>query len=92
MFLHIGDNYMIPIKDIIGIFDLEATTTTKETREFLNVSEEEGFITTISKEMPKSFIVTEEDSRSRIYLSPISASTLRKRMEIWGTGIGFVRK
>lgn len=92
MFLHLGDNYIIPIKDIIGIFDLEATTTTKETREFLNVSEEEGFITTISNEMPKSFIVTEEDSKSRIYLSPISVATLRKRIEIWSSGTGFVKK
>lgn len=82
MFLHIGGDYTIPLSDVIAIFDLEGTTVNKETREFLKVSEEEGFIRTISDNMPKSFIVTEKDKRSIIYISPISAATLRKRVNI----------
>ena len=80
MFLHIGGDYTIPLSDVIAIFDLEGTTINKDTREFLKVSEEEGFIRTISDNMPKSFIVTEKDNHSIIYLSPISAATLRKRV------------
>ena len=34
-YLHIGQNAMIPEKRIIGIFDLDITSQSKRTREFL---------------------------------------------------------
>ena len=34
-YLHIGQNAMIPAKRIIGIFDLDITSQSKRTREFL---------------------------------------------------------
>ena len=81
VFLHLGNDMVIPSKEIIGLFDLETTTTTKETREFLKISEEEGFVTSVSDEdMPKSFVVTEKKGQSAIYLSPISVTTLKKRI------------
>ncbi len=79
MFLHIGGEVVIPVKNIIAIFDIDSTTISKDTREFLTISEEEGFIKTISQDLPKSFIITESDKKSMIYLSPISSVTLQKR-------------
>jgi hypothetical protein len=79
MFLHIGGDTVIPIKNIIAIMDLDKTTISKDTRDFLKIAEEEGFIETISDDLPKSFIITEIDKKSKIYLSPISSVTLQKR-------------
>lgn len=79
MFLHIGGDYVVPLKNIIAILDLETTTISKDTREFLSIAEEEGFIESISEDLPKSFIITEIDKKSKIYLSPISSITLQKR-------------
>lgn len=79
MFLHIGGEVVIPIKDIIAILDIESTTISKDTKEFLTIAEEEGFIVSISYDLPKSFIITETDKKSKIYLSPISSITLQKR-------------
>jgi hypothetical protein len=79
MFLHIGGEVVIPIKDIIAILDIETTTISKDTKEFLTIAEEEGFIESISYDLPKSFIITETDKKSKIYLSPISSITLQKR-------------
>lgn len=79
MFLHIGGNFVVPLKNIIAILDLEKTTISKDTREFLRTAEEEGFIESITDDIPKSFIVTETDKKSKIYLSSISSSTLQKR-------------
>ncbi len=79
MFLHIGGDVVIPIKNIIAIMDIDKTTISKDTREFLKIAEEEGFIETISNDLPKSFIITEIDKKSKIYLSPISSVTLQKR-------------
>ncbi|MBP7176367.1 MAG: DUF370 domain-containing protein [Thermoclostridium sp.] len=83
MYLHIGGDYIVSIKDIIAIVDMEKSTISQDTRSFLKISEEEGFIITIVEdEMPKSFIITQEKHRSKIYLSPISTTTLYKRYEL----------
>lgn len=79
MFLHIGGDFVVPIKNVIAILDLESTTLSKDTRDFLSIAEEEGFIESISDDIPKSFIITEIDKKSKIYLSPISSITLQKR-------------
>ena len=55
------------------------TTISKDTRDFLKTAEEEGFIESITEDIPKSFIVTETDKKSKIYLSSISSITLQKR-------------
>lgn len=79
MFLHIGGDKVIPVKNVIAILDIETTTLSKDTKEFLKTAEEEGFIETISDDLPRSFVVTEVNKKSKIYLSPISSVTLQKR-------------
>ncbi|ABN53577.1 MAG TPA: DUF370 domain-containing protein [Hungateiclostridium thermocellum] len=80
MFLHIGGDRVVPVKNIIAILDMETTTISKDTKDFLAIAEEEGFIQTVSSDIPKSFIITETDKKSIIYLSPISSVTLQKRV------------
>ncbi len=80
MFLHIGGDYIVSIKDIVAIIDMEKSTISQDTRSFLKISEEEGFIISVeNEEIPKSFIITQEKHKSRIYLSTISTNTLYKR-------------
>lgn len=82
MYLHLGQDVVVNQDHIIAIFDMDNTTISKYTKEFLKTAEEEGFIYTISSELPKSFVVCEVDGKSRVYISPISSSTLYKRAEI----------
>lgn len=81
MFLHLGENVVVPIKDIIGIFDMETTMYSQDTIQFLRMAEEDGFVERIAKDKPKSFVVAEVNKKSKIYLSPISSTTLCKRTE-----------
>ncbi|ABY91329.1 MAG: Uncharacterized protein XD65_0910 [Caldanaerobacter subterraneus] len=81
MYVHLGGNVVVPDKDIIAIFDMSVVTTSEATVQFLKIAEEEGFVVRISDEKPKSFIITERDKRSIIYLSPISAFTLIRRTQ-----------
>lgn len=78
MFLHIGNGYLIPTKDVVMISDYQTTISSKDTQNFMKVANEEGFIEDHSKGVPKSFIVTNET----IYLSLISSTTLVKRMNL----------
>ena len=79
MYLHLGQDVVVLLKNVIAIFDLENTSISKITKEFLTTAEEEGFIENISEDLPKSFVVCEVDGNSKIYISPISSVTLYKR-------------
>ncbi len=81
MFLHIGMGKIVNKKDIVGIFDLETTSTEKKTREFLKINEKKGLIINVSEEIPKTYIVCEKKRKKDIFISQISSQTLYKRAE-----------
>lgn len=78
MYLHLGNNYVIPEKDIIGIFDLDNTTISKHTRNLLAQAEKGGRVITVSSDLPKSFVLCADNT---IYLCRISPSALAGRAE-----------
>jgi hypothetical protein len=80
MYLSIGNDMAVREKEIIGIFDLDNTTTSKRTREFLNMAEKEGQVVPCD-DLPKSFILTAEYGMARVYLTSLSAQTLEKRLK-----------
>ncbi|HCJ59020.1 hypothetical protein SDC9_133823 [bioreactor metagenome] len=79
MFIHLGGDVVVPLKDIIAIMDIESSSVSQNTKEFLQTADDEDFIIKISKDSPKSFILSERDNKTVIYLSPISSVTLYKR-------------
>ncbi len=82
MFLHLGQDTVIRQDEIIGIFDLDNTTVSKRTRDFLARKEKEGRVINVSYELPKSFVVCEnKDKEITVYITQISTSTLIKRAE-----------
>ncbi|KAE9630261.1 MAG: extracellular matrix regulatory protein [Epulopiscium sp.] len=82
MFLHIGADVEIRLKDLVGIFDMKSMEDSKITTEFLKVAREEGFVCVVSKDDIKTIIITEEKGRNVVYLSPISSATLQKRIHL----------
>ena len=80
MYLHIGQNEILPDRRVIGIFDLDNTSTSKRTREFLNRAEREGEVIPCD-DLPKSFILTAEYGFSRVHLTALNAATLEKRLK-----------
>ena len=81
MYLHLGQNTVITHDEIIGIFDLDNTTVSKKTRDYLSVAEKQGRIHVVSNELPKSFVVCNQNDEIKVYLSQISCATLLKRTE-----------
>ena len=79
MFIHLGGNVVVSKKDIIAIMDLEACNHSVNTKNFIKMSEEDGFVIKISDDEPKAFVLTEKRKKTVIYLSPISSLTLCKR-------------
>ena len=80
MFLSIGNDFAVRDRSIIGIFDLDNTSTSKRTREFLSRAEREGEVIPCD-DLPKSFILTSEYGFHRVRLTSLSAATLEKRLK-----------
>lgn len=80
MYLSIGGDFTVRQQSVLGIFDLDNTSTSKRTREFLEKAEKEGMVVPCD-DLPKSFLLTDEFGMIRVYLTPLSASTLEKRMK-----------
>ena len=79
MYLSIGNDMAVRDSSILGIFDLDTTTTSKRTRAFLERAEREGEIVPCD-DLPKSFLLTAEYGLPKIYLTALSAATLEKRL------------
>jgi len=80
MFLHLGSDVCINSKNIIAVMDLETTSVSKITKEFLKITTNKGNVINInSEELPKSYVITKENGKNLIYVSPISSKTLLKR-------------
>lgn len=80
MFIHLGGDVVVPKEDIICIMSYALMKKAEATREFIQLAEDDQFVHRISeKGREKSFIIT----TSKIYLSPISSITLKKRSDEW---------
>lgn len=79
MYLHIGSNFVVRNDEIIGIFDIDNTTQSKITRDFLNSAEKKTQIINAAEDIPRSFVVCDNAKRRTVYLSQLSSSTLLKR-------------
>ena len=80
MYLSIGNDMAVRDKSIIGIFDLDNTSTSKRTRAFLDQAEKNGDVVPCD-DLPKSFVLTSEYGFSRVRLTSLSSATLEKRLK-----------
>lgn len=82
MYLHLGSSVVVPQGEIVGIFDLDNTTWSRITREFLAGAEDRSQVVTVGEDLPKSFLLCRDKAgRETVYLSQLSAATLLKRVE-----------
>ena len=56
MYLHIGQNVVVPTDTIVGIFDMDTVTLSKHTRAFLSALEKNGRLIPLFDDLPKSCV------------------------------------
>ncbi len=82
MYLHLGQEVVVRQRDIIGVFDIENTTVSGNTRQFLSHAEKKKQVDYVTYDLPKSFTVCcEPKGRQRVIVSPIAPRTLKKRAQ-----------
>ena len=80
MYIHLGRDYVLNDRDIIGIFDLETTTTSPRGREFLNYAQKNGAVVSLSEELPQCYVLADAPVDT-VYLSELSSTAMKKRTE-----------
>lgn len=80
MYLHLGRDVVVMQQDVIGLFDLDTSTWSKHTKNFLTAWEEKGHVINVSDDLPKSAVVCcGKDGETLVYISQLSSQTLLKR-------------
>lgn len=81
MYLHIGGDHVVLSRDIIGIFNIERTSVSEDTKNFLRHAAAMGHEVSCTDDIPRSFIVTFDTKtlEEKVHISRISPASLEKR-------------
>ena len=63
MYLHLGQDALVKTSDVIGIFDLDNTTVSKNTRDFLARAEKKGRVVNVAADLPDLLLDIEKKNR-----------------------------
>ena len=80
MYHSIGNDRAVRDSSIIGIFDLDNTSTSTRTREFLGHAEKEGQGIPCDG-LPKACALTAEYGFHQLHLTELNSATLEKRLK-----------
>ena len=81
MYVNIGGDMAVRDRSIIGIFDLDGCSMSKKTMDYLRDAEKNGVLLTVTEDIPKTFLVTEEYGMEKVYFTQLSAATIDKRVD-----------
>ena len=79
MYLHLGQDTVIDTESIVAMFDIDACTVSKKTRDFLAAAQKNGEVINVSFELPRSFVICRKNGRNTVYISQLSTKTLSNR-------------
>ena len=75
MYIHLGGEKIIRAAELVAIFDISIEQSSKLSKQFVTQARKRKDVEVIGEEEAKSIVVTQH----KIYYSPISSSTLKKR-------------
>ena len=81
MYLHIGNKKSVRSDRIIGIFDFDTATVSRISKEFIGGCERDGRVIYDDFDLPRSFVLTDEDGKYLVRLSRISTHGLKVRLD-----------
>lgn len=83
MYVHLGNNYIIFARDIIAIINIEPPVS-EDLEDIIQIAIDEKKITYVAQgEKKKSMVICDNG----IYISPISSTTLYKRIANYRKGV-----
>ncbi|MBQ8288922.1 MAG: DUF370 domain-containing protein [Clostridia bacterium] len=77
MFLHLSQTCVLDKRDVIGVFDMDTATVSPDSRRFLRECERKKKLHSVAKDIPKSFVLTE----NVVYLASLAPGSIRGHLE-----------
>ena len=77
MFLHLSPTCVLDKNDVIGVFDMDTATMSPDSRHFLREMERTKQLHSVAKDIPKSFVLTE----NAVYLASAAPGSIRGHLE-----------
>lgn len=81
MYLHLGKGTVVAKSDIVAVFDLDNSSYSHITRDYLARAEKSGRVRSDCDDLPKSFVVIQSGEGQYVYLSQLASQTLMSRSE-----------
>ena len=85
MYLHLGQEVVVRRDEIVGVFDMDNTTVSPHSRDFLRQAEQQGQVEYVSMELPKSYVVCAPSgaptAAQQVYIAQMAPATLKKRAD-----------
>ena len=81
MYTEIGLNLSLREEHILGVFDLDNTSWSKITRNFLHTAQENGEVVEATDSLPKSFVLAQQYGQNRVYLTKSNSAVLQKKLQ-----------
>lgn len=81
MYLHIGKDIILEIRNVIGIFNIESVIKTKEYQDIIEKLTEQKRLVDFSEGIKKSLVLICENDKLKGYISNISSLTLCNRVQ-----------
>ena len=59
MYLHLGQDYIVPLQSVVAVFDMDTATASKRTRLLLERLQDEGRIIELYDDLPRAAVLCE---------------------------------
>lgn len=84
MYLRISNDCVVMKSEIVGIFDMDNTTVSRQGKYFLPDAEKNGLVIDVADDLPKSYVVVNSGGETKVYLSSLSSKVLIGRAKSSG--------
>ena len=81
MYLHLGQDYIVPLQTVVAVFDMYTATASERTRGLLSRMQEEGRIIELYEDLPRAAVLCENALGETLYLTQLSPQALQRRAE-----------
>ncbi len=79
-YLYAGGDAAVFTGDVVGIFDLDAVTVMKSSRDYLERAQDEDIVEFAGGDIPGSFILTDGKDGKKVILSHNSTNNLLSKL------------
>lgn len=81
MYLHLGQDYIVPLQNVVAVFDMDTATTSRRTQKLLSRLQEERRIIELYDDLPRAAVLCESALGETLYLTELSPQAMQKRAQ-----------